>query len=267
MSELSYVGISGVGNQEQQVESIKKFDEAGLEGLGRAMLIGVKATTRTQVDERSSGYKDNWYPVGKTLRDVLRRRDSINVLQLYADDWVDLGHRAIPLMEKSMERSHEWLDGLQFDMLPWFEEGSTLQIIKKYSPMVSGPVILQCYGDIMRRQSPEAVIERLRRVQGFVSHVLFDASEGRGELMDADALSGWVDALESSNLDMQPTVAGGLSADSVRIRLPTITRRFDNVSWDAESSLHTDNILDTEKVAEYFTASAEVLSLPSSFKG
>ena len=259
MSELRYVGISVVGTQEQQLASIRRFDEAGLEELGRTMLIGVKATTRIQVDETEASRGNDWYPVGDELRNVLRPRSAVNVLQLYADDWVDMRDRAIPLMEKSMERASEWLDGLQFDMLPWFEEGSTLQIIKKYAPMVSGPVVLQCYGDIMRRQSPEAVIERLRRVQGFVSHVLFDASEGRGELMDIDELSGWVDSLEASNLDMKPVVAGGLSATSVRTLLPTITKRFDGVSWDAESSLHTDNILDTEKVAEYFTASAEVL--------
>ncbi|MCA9301732.1 hypothetical protein KC974_04235 [Candidatus Saccharibacteria bacterium] len=259
MNSLHYIGVSGMGSREQQTESLNAFEESGLRELGRTMLIGVKATTRIQVDETEASRGSNWYPVGDSLRKILRRSDSVNALQLYADDWTDLSERALPLMNRSIERSEDWLDGLQFDMLPWFEEDSSLQIIKQYAPKVAGPVILQCYGDIMRSQPAEAVIERLRHVEGFVSHVLFDASEGRGELMDPDALCVWVEALQASDLDMAPVIAGGLSAESVRTLLPAITRRFDDVSWDAESSLHTDDVLDTKKVAEYFTASTEVL--------
>ncbi len=260
MNTVRYVGVSGMGTAEQQRAASVAFDEAGLRALGRRMLIGVKATTRIQVDETEARRGSDWYPVGDALKHMLYSSDSVNVLQLYADDWTNLTDRALPLMDRSMERAEAWLDGLQFDLLPWFEEGTSLQIIKKYAPMVEGPVILQCYGDIMRRQPPEAVIERLKRVQGYVSHVLFDASEGRGELMDSDALSVWVEALEASDLAMAPVIAGGLGAASVSTLLPTVVRRFGDVSWDAESSLHTNNVLDIQKITEYFTASAAVLS-------
>lgn len=260
MDKLNYIGVSGVGSQEQQRQSTEAFQSSGLRDLGRALLLGVKATTRIQVDEIEARRGSDWFPVGDSLRHVLGQSDeTVNVLQLYADDWTDLNNRAIPLMERSIERAEGWADGLQYDMLPWFEQNSGLQIVERYANAVSGPVILQCYGDIMRNHSPAMVIERLKRVQGFVSHVLFDASEGRGRLMDSDTLSIWVEALCSSELDMAPVIAGGLDGESARVLLLAIVRRFGNISWDAEGALHTGNVLDRERVAEYLQASAEVL--------
>lgn len=260
MKTARYVGVSGVGSPEQQAHITANFNAHGLRRCGRTALLGVKATTRIQVDEIPARRGDDWYPVGDRLRDVLQKSDdTINVLQLYADEWTNLSERTLPLMENSLERSHAWLDGLQYDMLPWFDHDVSLEIIERYAEAVDGPVILQCYGDIMRSKTPHVVMERLKRVEEFVTHVLFDASEGRGELMEADALSVWIESLQGSSMGILPVIAGGLHAEAVHQVLPVIARRFDDISWDAESSLHTDDILDNAKVDRYLQASAAVL--------
>lgn len=257
----AYIGVSGVGSGQEQATTEALFSEHGF-GQNRRLLLGVKATTKTQVDELEPTKGRAWFPVGDELSTALVSSDkSTKVLQFYADDWTDLNHRALPLIDNSLERASGWVNGIQYDLLPWFSEDSSLEIIERYGATdgINGPVILQCYGAIMREHSPADVIERLKRVEGYVTHVLFDASEGRGISMDSDALVPWVEAVQLSGLGINVAVAGGLGPLNVNDRLSTITERFNEVSWDAESQLHSQNVLDNEKVSAYLTDSKDLL--------
>lgn len=257
----SYTGVSGVGSVEQQLACEDAFSSLVLP-KERKLLLGVKATTRIQVDETESRKGRNWFPVGEELRSALTSSpDSLRVLQLYADRWTDLVERAIPLIENSLERAESWVDGLQYDLLPWFTEDSSLQLIERYAHgvAVDGPVILQCHGDIMQNASPEQMLERLRRVEGFITHILFDASEGRGLQMNPDTLSWWVEIVQASDLDIGVAIAGGLGGPETAQLLGPILRRFDDISWDAESKLHTDYALNIGVVALYLAASNQAI--------
>lgn len=257
----AYVGISGVGSVEQQVICEDAFRAIEFPAE-RKLLLGVKATTRIQVDETESRKGRNWFPVGEELRTTLApSADSLKVLQLYADQWTDLVKRAIPLIENSLERSQEWVDGLQYDLLPWFTEDSSLQIIERYAHdvAVGGPVIVQCHGDIMQAATPEQLLERLKRIEGFITHILFDASEGRGLTMDPDTLSRWVEVVQNSYLDLGIAIAGGLGGSETAHLLTPVLRRFDDISWDAESRLHTNNVLNDEKVTDYLADSKKAI--------
>lgn len=248
-----YVGVSGVGTPGQQ-SAIESFYADLAISKRRQLLLGVKATTKIQVDETESRKGRNWFPVGDELTSALQSSEaSQKVLQLYADDWTDLDGRAIPLIERSLERAASWVDGLQYDLLPWFTEDSSLELIQRYAhgEAVTGPVILQCHGDILRGASPEQVIERLKRVEGYVTHVLFDASEGRGLSLDPDTLSAWIESVEQSDLDIGVAVAGGLGSEDTGELLIPVLRRFDDISWDAESKLHRDNVVDVPTVESY----------------
>lgn len=258
----NYVGVSGVGTPEQQAAVESQFQGSEL-STSRKLLLGVKATTKIQVDEVDSRKGRNWFPVGDELRTALSPGDdSLKVLQLYADDWTDLDGRAIPLIENSLARSESWVDGLQYDLLPWFTEESSVHIIKRYAhgTVISGPVIVQCHGDIMQTATPEQLLERLKCVEGYITHVLFDASEGRGLTMDADTLSRWVEVVQKSDLDINVTIAGGLGSEETAGLLIPVLKRFDDISWDAESRLHTNNILDSYKVAQYLKDSQRSLA-------
>lgn len=261
MAQESYIGVSGVGTHEQQMATESSFTEAGLPA-DRRLLLGVKATTKIQVDEVEPRKGRNWFPVGDELRTALEPgSDSVKVLQLYADDWTDLEGRAIPLIENSLERADAWVDGLQYDLLPWFTEDSSLQIIERYAhgESVDGPVIVQCHGEIMQTATPEQLLERLMRIEGFITHVLFDASEGRGVTMNPDSLSRWINAVQASDLDIGIVIAGGLGSDDTADLLTPVLNRFDGISWDAESKLHTDNALDPKKVNRYLLESKRAL--------
>lgn len=258
----TYVGVSGVGSVEQQRHAERIFLEHEFPAE-RKLLLGVKATTKIQVEEIESRKGRNWFPVGDELRTALEPSDdSLKVLQLYADDWTDLDGRAIPLIENSLERSDAWVNGLQYDLLPWFTEDSSLQIIESYAHgvRVNGPVVVQCHGNIMQSATPEQLLERLKRIEGFITHILFDASEGRGLQMDPDTLSRWVEVVQNSGLDLSVAIAGGLGGTETASLLTPVLRRFDDISWDAESKLHTGNVLDQHTVNQYLTASKQAVA-------
>ena len=261
----TYVGVSGIASQRQQRFTERSFGTYAFNHQ-RELLLGVKATTKTQLDELEPTKGRAWFPVGDELSTALYFSDcSVKVLQFYADDWTNLEHRALPLIETSLERAADWVDGIQYDLLPWVTEDSSLQIIQRYGHGVAGdgPVILQCHGSIMAENSMASVVERLKRVEGYITHVLFDASEGRGEPMNSDALSYWVEAIQSSDLDIDVAIAGGLGPYRNPHLLARLLQRFDPISWDAESRLHTDNELDPYKVSSYIDLSMLAVKMAS----
>lgn len=253
----TYIGVSGVASEQQQRATERSFN-AHSTTHGRGLLLGVKATTKTQLHEQEPKKGRSWFPVGDELRVALTRSgNSTKILQLYANDWTDLNNQALPLVDTSLERSTEWVDGLQYDLLPWMVEDSSLQIIERYAQgvAVDGPVILQCHGTIMAEYRPSDVIERLKQIEGYITHILFDASEGRGVPMNSYALSQWVEVIQATNLNLGIAIAGGLGPYRDPGVLSSFVRRFDSVSWDAESRLHTNNVLDKHKTSNYIDLS------------
>lgn len=256
MSEV-YIGVSGVASTQQQLMTERSF-AAHTDTHGRSLLLGIKATTKAQLDELEPSKGRAWFPVGDELTTALMPSNtSLKVLQFYADNWTDLNHRVFPLIDKSLERSAAWVDGIQYDLLPWMNEDSSLEIIERYAhgTVIKGPVILQCHGSIMSEFRPSDVIERLKKVEGFLTHILFDSSEGRGVPMNGDALSRWVEAAQTSSLAIDIAIAGGLGPYRNPNMLTSFVRRFDPISWDAESRLHTNQALDQYKTSNYIDIS------------
>ncbi len=255
-----YVGVSGVGLPEHQTTICDSDARRRLNARGYQVLLGAKAMDKAQVDEVPMRKSPEWYPVGDDLRSALDpNTNALTVLQLYCSDWNDEERTAL-LLSRSVARARSWLDGLQFDKLPWaYSEIHRLQV-RNAARLVGGPIILQCYDVTMQEKTPAEVVEALRSLEDVVTHVLFDASEGNGKEMDSNALSSWIDEVKSSDLSIGVGVAGGMDAVTVETHLPKLLERHGELSWDAEGRLHTaDYRLNMAQVDSFLASSAEVV--------
>lgn len=254
-----YVGVSGVGTIEQQQATAEAAGRAGLKELGYATLLGVKATDKTQMDEVSTRHGDEWFPVGSDLRTALEPGDdTLNVLQLYCSDWLS-PERFVGTLGRSVSRARAWLGGLQFDKHPWMTSDYAIAQIHDAAALVDGPLILQCHRSILAECEPQAVAERLRKLEDDATHVLLDGSEGCGIRMDPEKMSRWIEAFQKSGLTMGIGVAGGLNDSMVETRMPVLLERHGAISWDAESSMHLYGRIRSDIVGLYLNASAAVL--------
>lgn len=262
-----YIGISGVVSQEQQHTLQEMFHTLGLHER-RVLQLGIKATHKPQYLGVENKYGREWYPVGDEARAALASPLGTNTTAVaqvcFDNEHVQNWAYRTEFMRRSLGRMSEWLTGVQFDMLPWFDHP---QIVQELTTLVSVEhIVLQCQGDIMKRASPEQVAEKLRSLPA-TDHILFDASGGRGIKMDPKVLLPYLEAVtqDPDLAHLRVAVGGGLNAQVVREELPTILRYFPEVSWDAEGQLHPVNHdgkrpLDMDAGREYFEACAEVLA-------
>lgn len=276
MSELGieravpYVGVSGVVSPEQQEVLEDMADAIGLLDAGRILSLGVKAVHKTQWLDIENKYGPEWYPVGeegfvgaaKPAND-----ETMLVAQLYLEpEELDNISYRYGFVRRVVERGGYWLDGLQFDMLPWHDDDEMLRFIEDIKEEHELQVFLQCHHSAMELLGPEGAAKRLGQVGDVVDYVLFDASHGKGIPMNIAFLRPFIDAAycEEGLNSTGVAVAGGLDARTVRESLPRLVREFPELSWDAEGKLHTETSegerpLQMEVVEQYLRASTDVI--------
>lgn len=274
MSERSepYVGVSGVVSQEQQRRLVELARMSGLTAK-RQLLLGVKATHKTQYLDKANRYGTKWYPVGEdAFTDALAEGavPTYNVAQLYLEPESIKANALYPkeFIRKVVKRGAKVLDALQFDMLPYQENA------KLWSHTIDGVkdqgmgVIIQAHAAAMDK-GPKQAVNDLVRLSDYSSldFVLFDASHGTGKEMDADELKRFLEAgYRDIDLEDRGTnfgIAGGLDEYTVETHLPAVLKDFPDISWDAEGRLHPrdgEGLLDMQNTRDYLFASARVLA-------
>ena len=281
-----YVGVSGVVMQKdvqssglevripQQIFLEAYAEKAGIFNTDRLLALGVKATHRTQYQDKESEWGRDWYPVGEQeFEEALscneRKPRTLGVVQAH----LDINHIGNSLyreefMQKILYRGRAWIQAVQFDMLPWHNRGQMLDFLEKVredSPELR--ILLQCHGKAMEELGRERSIRRLGAFASCIDYVLFDASHGTGTHMNAEQLDEFLEeAYASSALsNIGFAVAGGLNAERVEQDLPQLLAKFPDLSWDAEGQLHPlNNVgkrpLQMDRTKEYLHASARVLT-------
>ena len=241
--KLPYVGLSGVSGALQQRSVELLWDT--LRTPERRLLLGVKAVHNTQWLDRPNKYGTSWYPVGAQAfsEALLPKGESYGVAQMYLDPATIAENSDYPreFVDRVMERGRRWLNGIQFDMLPYDEtEPGQWRELFEHIHHHKLDVILQCHKRAMQA-GPEGAVEQIKTL-GKVDYILFDASHGKGVEMDPEALLPFLDlAHRDRTLAANHTsfgVAGGLSEARVRRHLPRIVSEFPDTSWDAEGQLH-----------------------------
>lgn len=268
-----YVGVSGVVSPAQQ-EEIESFAELLNFDMSETRLaLGVKAVHKTQFLDIQNSYGPQWYPVGeRSFANALMPRAetglSMGVAQTYFDpEYIDNpGYRTL-FSDRIFQRGERWIDGIQFDMLPWHEKPEMLDFLSRLKAKFGKKILLQCHNDAMETLGPRGAAQRLEVYADVVDYVLFDASHGTGTRLNTDALLPFLDqAYAKPGLQsMGFAIAGGLDASVVEEALPIVLADFPDVSWDAEGRLHPVNEqrerpLDMDIVRAYLKMSRDVLS-------
>lgn len=271
---IPYIGVSGVVDAYQQEIVAQLSDSSGLFDMGRALVLGVKATHKTQILDIENKYGPEWYPVGGQEFSraidpgVTPGKPIIGVAQAYLEKDLagdpDYRNRFV---SRLAERGAPWLQGIQFDMLPWHTDESMLPFLEKIKDEHGLKIFLQCHNNAMDELGSSGVAHRLHRYGTAIDYLLFDASHGTGKRLDVDRLRSFVGSIYVSSWlgHVGVAVAGGLDAVTVREELPRLLDDFPDVSWDAEGRLHPatprgTRPLDMRAVREYLRASAEVLA-------
>ena len=265
----AYVGISGVVSAEQQTE-IEQYAET-IELNTRRLMLGVKAVHKTQFLDIENKYGPAWYPVGEAaftsaLRSRGSRDGSLAIAQTYLDpDLVENPGYRFFFMNRLLQRGAPWIDGIQFDMLPWHTHPEMLDFLEELKERTATKILLQVHRPAMNTLSPEGVAGILGEYRDTLDYVLFDSSHGTGKRLDTSALIEYLSAVyESPELTNTGfALAGGLNRDTVLEELPKVLEKFPDISWDAEGQLHpatatNERPLDMKIVSGYLKAAKEV---------
>lgn len=271
MRPESYIGVSGVISQEQQSLLLDMYEQTGLKEHGRILALGVKAVHKTQFLDVANRYGTQWYPVGEeAFQESLKNADataSMGVAQVYFDpEMIDNpGYREF-FSDRIFRRGAPWIDGIQFDMLPWHSDPAMLTFLEKLKSKHNTKLLLQVHGQAMETLGPKGVVETLSKHAEILDYVLFDASHGKGKRLDIEKLLPFLQAAyEDSRLaNVGISLAGGLNGSVVEQELESIVSEFPDISWDAEGQLHTlddkrELPLNMSVVREYMVASEKVL--------
>ncbi len=269
-----YVGVSGVVSPEMQLSLESIASETHLHDNDRLLALGVKAVHKTQFLDIENKYGPDWYPVGENaFTNALRHDDpnpnTISVAQVYLDvEHVDSAEYRQQFLLRIIGRGEPWLQGIQFDMLPWHNNTDMLDFLEKVKDN-NIAVFLQVHKNAMEELGPRGVVRRLGRSAQLVDYLLFDSSHGTGKRLDVETLSPFI-AEAHAGLDLSQTgiaLAGGLNGAIVREDLPRLVADYPNLSWDAEGQLHPvtsegKRPLDLGIVEDYLRASSEILTRP-----
>lgn len=266
-----YVGISGVVSTRQQDALMAGALIAGVTPH-RDLLLGVKATHKTQMLDVANKYGPEWYPIGAHgLAGALRpraeeRENLLAVAQVYLD--VEHVHDADyrrRFMDTLTGRGGAWLDAVQFDMLPWHDDAEVAAFVADVKDRYGLKVLVQCHGPAMKTLGPDGAANALGRLAEGIDYVLFDSSHGTGTRLDVETLASFVESAYSASAldDVGVAVAGGLTAEVVTEDLPPLLARFPDLSWDAEGGLHPVGADGTRplhmgRVNDYLRASGRV---------
>lgn len=280
-----YVGVSGVVKQahvepsglvwhEWQHQFLQAHAErAGLFDAGRKLLLGVKATHKTQYDDTENKYGRDWYPVGEedfanAINPRLLKPDVMPVAQTYLElgRVHDLGY-AHEFVNKVHWRGRKWLQAMQYDMLPWHKDESMLRFVDVTRRYFQTEALLQVHGPAMKELGPKGVVKTLGKYAGSLDYILFDSSHGTGKRLNVNSLRPFLEEAYSSEA-LQNTgiaVAGGLNAHIVREDLPGLLYDFQDLSFDIEGQVHKlkndgTRSLNMDGAKEYLSAAVEVIT-------
>lgn len=271
-----YVGVSGVVSPEMQSDIELTADRIGLEDVERILALGVKAVHKTQFLDIENKYGPEWYPVGEhDFSTALWPRDGSSPSIAVAQTYLDVDYVADPTYRREftsriIQRGAPWIQGIQFDMLPWHADAQMIGFLEDVKNESGLPIFLQCHKNAMEELGPKGAVKKLGEFAGSLDYILFDASHGTGTRLDAARLDPFVEeaygstALESVGI----SIAGGLDATAIREDLPELVAKYPDLSWDAEGKLHPVNQrgrrpLDISVVNDYLISSVDVLQSAS----
>jgi len=228
-----YIGISGVANQEQHERLFKIAISEKFNTIDYFLMIGVQATTKTQLLEIENKMGQMWHPVGQTIRDAAFEDESgftKPFIHCFFEGREDLGAGLAVVMK----RTQNYSKGVQLNGLHWLDEDYSQFLNKFRDAYPNQDIILQANHRIME-SSPQEIVRALGRLP--VNYVLFDRSGGRGINLVSEYIRPYIDEVYQSQLNIGVSLAGGLEASNVEELIGPLFSEFPKLSCDAEGKL------------------------------
>jgi len=186
---------------------------------------------------------------------------TVNLVHFFAPAGNNAGALA-GWLEQAMHWGGPFCHGLQLN-ITW-PQPDALKGFKRLFP--DKRLVLQVGGrdrPVELEGDPQTLANRIaHRYAGLVDYVLWDASGGKGIVLDPVVLVPYLEALEDRINDdgilMRQCVAGGLSADNIEL-VAEMCAMFPQLSLDAEGRLHgTNGRLDIAQCRRYLAAAASL---------
>jgi len=250
-----YVGISGVGHINEHVAIVDLALHEKLLNDEHFVMVGIQATTKTQIVGIENKRGRAWHPVGEDIGLAAGNEDS-GLTRPYVHCYFEDEDRLAVGLETVLMRTRHYLQGVQLNLLPWMDVDfrPIIHDLKRESPNLG--IVLEVHADILERYSPQQVAVRLGQMS--VDYALFDASHGFGKELDKEHVRPYINELYQRQLPIGAVVAGGLEAETLEDLFAPLVAEFDDLSCDAESRLRSGaegaSRLDMEKVAAYLHA-------------
>ncbi|MDP3727618.1 MAG: hypothetical protein Q8R35_03195 [bacterium] len=242
-----YIGITDFTTRSETGAMLTCFERLAARRVPHKLMPGVMMSYKTL-----RGKETKWsrvFPRKEVVASIFVRHPlAFNTLH-YADyDGADVFN--------SLVEAIFWggidIDALQLDMI-WPDPGIIANAVHASRKAIS--VILQVGKNALEeaRNEPEEVLRRIQDYLGAIDGVLFDKSMGRGRLMDAGALLGYVQLVRNST-NLRVAVAGGLGPATMSAVEPII-KEFPDTSIDAQGKLRPSGSaldpIDWSMAAEY----------------
>jgi hypothetical protein len=229
-----YIGISGIGHYEQHVALFDIAWRERIDKLGHFLMIGVQATSKTQVQDVENKRGQMWHPVGDSIADAAVSEDS-GLTRPYVHCAFQKEEDLEQGLENIMSRTRHYVRGIQFNGLPWVRRDYKpfLHEFKEKYPNKS--VIMQASGSILDNHSPAELAQELTGMEA--DYVLLDPSGGLGIELNLNALEPYIDEIYQRQLPISVGIAGGLEAQNIERILGPLIETYPGLSCDAEGRL------------------------------
>jgi hypothetical protein len=254
---MHYIGICDFPSGEQTLKTAKFFQGlAKSHRLSSKLMVGVMMSYKTL-----NGEPSKWtviWPKNEEVADIFIDHPTVLNTLHYAD--YDGNTNAWHLLQ-AVKFGGPRLQALQLDMV-WPIEDHIAFIRKKFLNL---KIVLQINTNALKgiEDSPELLVERLKKYDGLLDYVLLDKSHGKGVGMDAQGLLPFVRAIVDRLPKLEVAVAGGLGPNTMDLLLP-ITHEFPHVSIDAQGRLRPSgnamDPIDWEMAHEYLREAVTIFS-------
>ncbi len=229
-SFLPYIGITDFMNRSQTLEMLYCFHEASRFNNSHKLMVGVMMSYKTL-----NGLDTKWtkaFPTNKQVSSIFVQ-NSLAFNTLHYADYTNTD--VFNSLTRAISFGGIDINALQLDMV-WPEPNDIFSAVHASRKCIS--VILQIGTNAIAavNDSPKEVIQRLEDYVDVVDGVLFDKSLGQGKPMNAEVLLPYVEAVYEHFPQMRVAVAGGLSASTMNVAEPLISR-FPDISIDAQGRL------------------------------
>ena len=254
---IPYIGITDFETTGQVLRMVNLFEEAR-EGISlpaeRRLMVGVMISFKTLMGVPSK-WTLAWLPKEKIAGVFIEHPAVFNTLH-YAD--FD-GATELEHLRLAANFGGANMHAIQLDMI--WPSPDLVRSFREEFPHIA--VVLQVNARALEQidEDPEALVSRLKGYGSSIDFVLLDKSMGRGKGMDAGGLLPFAEAVDSSDLDIGLSTAGGLGPDSLHL-VASLVERFPDSSIDAQGQLRpSGNALDPIdwlRAGKYLTEALEM---------